>query len=103
VGATRSSPWLIASIAEHPVRRYVDRGLKVTINTDDPKMFGNSLAEEFRLLSDHFGFSRQEIRTLIVQGIEAAWLPAERQRELSAAFAAEPVWQEEACPSRKLT
>jgi adenosine deaminase len=89
---------VVASIAEHPVRRYVDRGLKVTINTDDPKMFGNSLAEEFRVLSEHFGFSRQEIRTLIVQGIEAAWLPAERKQELVRAFAAESVWKEEATP-----
>lgn len=89
---------VVASIAEHPVRHYVDRGLKITINTDDPKMFGNSLAEEFRGLSEHFGFTRQEIRTLIVQGIEAAWLPAERKQELIAAFAAEPVWREEATP-----
>jgi adenosine deaminase len=34
---------VVASLAEHPVRRYVARGLAVTINTDDPKMFGNSL------------------------------------------------------------
>jgi adenosine deaminase len=84
---------VVNSIDEHPVRNFFERGLFVTINTDDPKMFGNSLAEEYQLLEERLGFSRQELRTLILQGISASWLPAEKKSEMAAAFCADPVWQ----------
>ncbi len=86
---------VVSSIAEHPVRRYFERGLVVTINTDDPKMFGNSLADEDRLLHDELGFSRDDIRTLILQGIGASWLPMGRKRALTREFREDPAWEEE--------
>jgi adenosine deaminase len=86
---------VVASIETHPVRRYFERGLFVTINTDDPKMFGNSLAEEYRLLENRLGFSREEIRALILQGIQAAWLSAEKKQELVEAFVHAPAWRAE--------
>lgn len=85
---------VVRSLVDHPVRRYFERGMLVTINTDDPKMFGNSLAEEYRLLEEKFGFSRQEIRTLILYGIHAAWLPEEKKQQLVASFTQDPAWQE---------
>jgi adenosine deaminase len=84
----------VEDIRDHPVRRYVDRGLRVTINTDDPRMFGNTLADEFRVLSECFDFTRQEIRQLIVQGIEASWLPVERQQQLIVDCTGDPAWNE---------
>jgi adenosine deaminase len=76
------------------VHDFFERGLYITINTDDPKMFGNSLAEEYQLLEGRLGFSRQEIRTLILQGISASWLPPERKQKMIETFCAEPVWLE---------
>ena len=86
---------VVTSIADHPVRRYFDRGLAVTVNTDDPKMFGNSLAEEYRLLRKELGFSRDEIRVLILQSISASWLSVGRKRALADEFRRDPVWEEE--------
>jgi adenosine deaminase len=86
---------VVDSLEEHPIRRYFERGIVVTVNTDDPKMFGNSLAEEFRLLEEKLGFSRDELRSLILQGIQTAWLPEERKRQLVEAFRNDPAWQEE--------
>ena len=83
---------VVARIEEHPVRRYFERGLLVTINTDDPAMFGNSLAEEYAVLEQKLGFSRDDIRTLILQGIQAAWLSDERKRELTNLFTHDPHW-----------
>ncbi|UCC63607.1 MAG: adenosine deaminase [Anaerolineae bacterium] len=77
----------------HPVRRYFERGIVVTINTDDPKMFGNSLAEEYQRLEDRLGFSRDEVRTLILQGIHASWLPEGRKAQLVEEFCQDPTWQ----------
>jgi adenosine deaminase len=64
---------VVARIEDHPVRRYFDRGLPVTINTDDPKMFGTSLAEEYRTLEEVFGFSPAEIRVLMSNAARASW------------------------------
>jgi len=83
---------VVASVQAHPVRKYFERGLFITINTDDPKMFGNSLADEYRLLETQFMFSRDELRALILQGIRAAWLPAEKKQELIDQFIQTPVW-----------
>lgn len=84
---------VIPSLDKHPARCYFERGILVTINTDDPKMFGNTLAEEFMLLEKTLGFSRDDIRTLILNGIHAAWLPEAQKAHLSAAFRADPNWQ----------
>jgi adenosine deaminase len=83
---------VVKSIDEHPVRRYFERGLLVTVNTDDPKMFGNSLAKEYQLLVERLGFSQDEIRKLIMNAIQASWLPDEQKADLAASFEADPDW-----------
>ncbi|MBM3144646.1 MAG: adenosine deaminase [Chloroflexi bacterium] len=86
---------VVKSLDEHPVRRYFDRGLMVTINSDDPKMFGNSLAEEYWLLERQLGFTRDEIRTLILQGIQASWMTEEAKARMAASFRSNPSWEGE--------
>ena len=83
---------VVGSIEEHPIRQYFERGLLVTVNTDDPKMFGNSLAEEYQVLVERLGFSQNEIRRLILQAVQAAWLPDERKAELVASLQAGADW-----------
>jgi adenosine deaminase len=85
---------VVSSIESHPVKQFYERGLTVTINTDDPKMFGNSLAEEYSLLVDKLGFSKKEICTLILQGIESSWLPDGEKRRLAGEFRADASWKE---------
>jgi adenosine deaminase len=83
---------VVKSIEEHPARRFFERGLAITVNTDDPKMFGNSLMAEYWMLEERLGFSRDEIRTLVLNGIRCSWLPPERKRDLEAAFIADPAF-----------
>lgn len=83
---------VVKSIQEHPVRYFFERGLLVTINTDDPKMFNNSLAEEYQLLVEHLGFSQDEIRTLILNAIQASWLSEDQKANLLKSFKADPDW-----------
>jgi adenosine deaminase len=84
---------VVDSIEAHPIRRYFERGIIVSVNTDDPKMFGNSLAEEFWLLEKKLGFSRIEIQSLILQSIQVAWLPGEKKQQLIETFRGDPAWQ----------
>ena len=87
---------VVTSLDEHPIRRYFERGIVVTVSTDDPKMFGNSLAEEYGLLEKELGFPRDEIRAVMLQGIRSSWLPKDRKRELIDKFCQHPAWQENA-------
>ena len=74
---------VVKSLKEHPIRRLLERGVLVTVNTDDPAMFGCSLAGEYRLLEKELDFSRDRIRSLVLAGIEATWLPPERKKALA--------------------
>jgi adenosine deaminase/aminodeoxyfutalosine deaminase len=69
------------NLGDHPVRRYFDEGLMVTINTDDPAMFGTSLSQEYQLAQENFGFSDEHLRELARNSFEAAFLPAEKKLE----------------------
>ena len=73
---------LVDTIESHPIRRYFDRGILVTVNTDDPMMFGNSLAAEYQALVEVHKFTRTDIQALVLNGIQASWLAPERKRTL---------------------
>lgn len=73
---------VVKEIDKHPVRRYWERGLKITINTDDPHMFGNSMADELVLLHEKFGFTFKEIRQTIANAIDASWQSDEDKEQL---------------------
>lgn len=64
---------VVSSITDHPVRDLLHRGVRVTINTDDPGMFHNTLMDEFELLQSHLGFTDGEIKQMITMGEEARW------------------------------
>jgi adenosine deaminase len=85
---------VVASIADHPIRKLRDRGVRVTVNTDDPKMFNTSLAGELRLLHRELGFDRHEIRDLILEAARSSWLDPERQASLTAQLQLDPAWDE---------
>ena len=63
------------SFAAHPLRRYFDAGLLVTINSDDPAFFGSDLVNEFLLSHTEQGFSQDELRELAANSIRASFLP----------------------------
>jgi aminodeoxyfutalosine deaminase len=75
-----------ASPAEHPVRRYFDHGLMITLNTDDPAMFRTSLCGEYELAQRDYGFTDEHLRELARNSFEASFLPAEKKLELLNSF-----------------
>jgi aminodeoxyfutalosine deaminase len=64
------------SFAAHPLRRYFDEGLLVTLNSDDPAFFGSDIANEYLLAHTEQGFSRDELRELASNSLRASFLPA---------------------------
>jgi adenosine deaminase/aminodeoxyfutalosine deaminase len=70
-----------SKMTDHPVRRYFDQGLMLTLNTDDPAMFQTSLTREYELAQTEFGFSDEHLRELARNSFEASFLPAEKKVE----------------------
>ena len=66
----------------HPIRDYFNSGLMVTINSDDPPMFGSNLLDEYILAHDRFGFTLEQMRELAANAVEASFLPPERKLAL---------------------
>ncbi len=68
-----------ARVEDHPLRRYFDSGIMVTLNSDDPALFGADLEDEYRLAAGRFGFTEEHLRELAANSIEASFLPPERK------------------------
>lgn len=73
---------VVADWESHPARALIEAGALVTINTDDPAMFHSSLADEFRMLDEVFGFAPSAIRRIALAPVEASWAPVETKRRL---------------------
>ena len=67
------------SLPEHPVRRYFDSGLMITLNSDDPALFGSDLLGEYQLAGREFHFTPEQLRELAANSIEASFLSPERK------------------------
>jgi adenosine deaminase len=85
---------VVSSLPNHPIRQYFEAGLTVTVNTDDPKMFQTSLADEYRLLEQECGWSRLEICRLILFAIGSSWLPEAWKTALAEEFRKDQAWKE---------
>jgi aminodeoxyfutalosine deaminase len=67
------------NLQDHPVRRYFDQGLMITLNSDDPAMFGSTLNQEYELAQKEFSFTDEHLRELARNSFEASFLPAEKK------------------------
>lgn len=58
----------------HPIRALYDRGVNVTVNSDDPAMFSTDLTSEYVLLAQQ-GFTWEELWQLNLNTLEASFMP----------------------------
>jgi len=67
------------SYATHPFREYFDRGLNVTLNTDNRLMSATTLTDEYVHAAEHLGFTMDELAGIALNGFESAFLPWEER------------------------
>jgi len=72
----------IAEASDHPLRAILREGVRVTLNSDDPGLFGTSLEREFRLAARTFDFSREQLAGFVENAIAAAFLAEREKSEL---------------------
>lgn len=72
-------------LAQHPMKRMLDLGLKATVNSDDPAYFGGYLNENWRAIAAAVGLTRDDLLTLARNSFTGSFLPrAEVDRHLAA-------------------
>ncbi|MGQ9547351.1 MAG: adenosine deaminase [Roseiflexus sp.] len=64
----------VPNLDMHPLRRLFDSGVPLTINTDDPVFFNTTLCNEYRLATQHFGFTADDLLRITLTGAHAAFL-----------------------------
>jgi adenosine deaminase len=62
-------------LAQHPLRRMLDRGLVVTVNSDDPAYFGGYVNQNYRAAAQALGLGRDEIAAIVRNGIDVSLMP----------------------------
>ncbi|HEV8305385.1 MAG TPA: adenosine deaminase [Gemmatimonadales bacterium] len=65
----------VATVAEHPFRRYLQQGVVVTLNTDGRLTDGITLTDEYYLAHAALGLSQDELARVVLNACESAFLP----------------------------
>jgi len=75
---------VVDSLEAHPLRRMLDEGLRVTINSDDPAYFGGYLHEVFVRTAEALCLSESEVESLARNAIDGSFATFSRKQELLA-------------------
>ena len=75
---------VIDDLSRHPLRQMMDKGLLVTVNSDDPAYFGGYVNENYSAVSRALGLGRDEIAATVRNGIEASLMTAAEKAEINA-------------------
>jgi aminodeoxyfutalosine deaminase len=72
---------LCPNLNDHPAKSYFDHGVMITLNSDDPALFGTTLAREYQIAQQCFAFTDEHLRELARNSFEVSFLPAEKKLE----------------------
>ena len=76
----------VTDLDRHPVKEMVDAGVLVTINSDDPPMFGTDLNNEYGVAARLLGLDERGLAALAKNAVEASYLDPAGKRTLAAAI-----------------
>jgi adenosine deaminase len=95
---TYTTPWRDLTAPDHAIRRMIEAGLTVTLNSDDPGLMQTTLLDQFVLSVEAMRLDRATVKELCLNSLRAAWLDdatktawlAEWSAEIDALFAHVP-------------
>ena len=71
---------VFASLSDHNLRELLDRGLVVTINSDDPAYFGGYINDNYLAAATALNLTKEELAALAANSFEAAFVRTEERR-----------------------
>jgi adenosine deaminase len=73
-------------LTTHPIRKMVDEGLRIMLNSDDPPMFHTDIGTEYVGMVAAADWSPETVRTFVMNGIDGAWLDDDEKRRMRSEF-----------------
>jgi adenine deaminase len=75
---------VVDTLVHHPLRRMMDKGLMVTLNSDDPAYFGGYVNDNYRAVSEALALGRDEIIAIVRNGVQASLMSASEKAKVQA-------------------
>lgn len=75
-------------LADHNLKRLMDAGALVTVNSDDPAYFGGYVADNYLAIARALSLSREDLAQLARNSVRASFMPEERKAALQEEIAA---------------
>ena len=73
----------VSLLKEHPIYEFYKKGMLVSVNTDDPKMFNTNMVNEYVSLTETFSLELSDIYNLSQNSIKSAWCNKNLKKELN--------------------
>ena len=73
----------VQNIESHPIKKFFDMGIKVTVGTDDMTICDTNFKKEYALIKEHLGFTDEDIYQMNQYAIEGAFISGYEKRRLS--------------------
>ncbi len=80
---------VVTSFAEHPFPMLDQAGVLVTVNSDDPPLFGTTLTDEFLVLAREWGYDADGLQRIALNALDVAFLPDDEKAHMRNAFVTE--------------
>jgi aminodeoxyfutalosine deaminase len=77
---------VVRTLKSHPIKVFHDLCLTVTVNTDDPSMFGTNMNNEYLQLHRQLGFSISELFKLSLNAVNSSFLSEEMKSKMRESF-----------------
>jgi adenosine deaminase len=84
-----TTEWRDPDAPDHAIRRMLEAGLTLTINTDDPGLMQTTLVEEYRMVAERMGATVAQLKAISLNGLRAAFLDETTKRKWIADWTAE--------------
>jgi len=71
---------VVQDMRQHNIRRLLQQGVKVTVNSDDPSYFGGYMNDNFIAITEALDLNADELKQLAINSFEASFLPAAQKQ-----------------------
>ncbi len=76
----------VPSLEEHPIRKMMEQGLSISINSDDPHIMNIDLRHEYKMLEQVHKFTLEEFRDINKNALKASFMPEQIKKDLARLF-----------------
>ncbi|HIQ35807.1 adenosine deaminase [Acinetobacter venetianus] len=72
---------VVKDMGEHNIRRLLQKGVHVTVNSDDPSYFGGYMNDNFIAIQEALALSHDELKQLAINSFEASFISDEEKQK----------------------